>query len=1400
MDTETLTSQANELLFYTETSVGWWDLGWTLAILAMLFLLLFIKGDLSIIKVASSIKDRFVAFFQQLAKLKAKSEPVHMSQLFNALKLLTTESIERYNIPTYLALSFDTDLSSILGSIDSGHREKLILQQDKKEDKKESEKNWYLFDQGCVINHPNPIEIVADLCQHRPERPLDGIIICVSSSQLLAKDPVDIDRGAEILYQQLWQLQKKLEFVLPVYLIITDCEKISGFKRFWQFPDLHQHHDGIVGWSKPDDENQPYNQNWIHEALNIIANKLRHIHINFIKSTTETASVDALLFPANLVKLKSGMTRFCDTLFSGSSFHHSFMFRGIYFSGRLSNNEKETPSHKFINELFSKKIFKESNLAYPPQKKLFSSSKQLRFYQYISVGIFLFMTSWLALDIVNLTKQTKNLVTEIDTISDDQNDDSHKRGIKYISRVLEHIANMDANKLEHGSMLWSYITDLDEELVDYFADNIFGSIVFPAFECQINKLLLQQKNKIDTQITPIAWFEETAHLLELNGKLTELLVKTGFSEAQVAKRFGFLVKNLYNADIPVKFNQRSTLYFNAIKDRSYPINHGSQSKNNDTIVSQSKPCQLAPINKSDLWAQIKTKAENQLLEVQQQVQAPKSFLKVLKDLQSLPATLSWYKDTPDFSAGLEEYNQWATDMQQNWLQGHSKLNTCQRFSQSLDSMIVQLNIDDNEYGEGYLKNCISATHQQMRRDNGMALAQLYQKVDDEYKFKKQYQDLISQMKNISSLSFIQVTPPTHFDKGDSDFFWSVEHLNRALQMYDEYEEFAKQNYSSIALPTRENVKTNRHNNKIIVASEESNNDTSIDTSDNDGSVEGDNKTDLEDNLVSNSESSQEIGDETMTKISQKKNESFLAQAIVLKQLQLAMLTAVSDARVKETGLYSPDNFQPASQRESYLQSHVANFREAMGNLIKIHNKFKQLNFSDTHQQFLNMANQQAFKLLDEVDNVYRDSRLYTPLPRPLWTAHQYTESLFGINGKGQLEDYLVAQSDRANYIGFNYAEPLLTFLKTTDARLINYQLYSQWEKTLITLNKQLNKDPANDLNYLEQFFTNQLINTDQSNCFTQTKLFLEPQENNLFAASQNEIAKLASEHCTSFQADRIIREYQQVSDSFKKLLANKYPFSKKSGGKNVSRQEIKTFLAQYEGKNNGLTQRMKILAWKKQEYKRAHQFITDLDESIDFFDYLFGASSGAPDSPGIEISADFNVMQALASHVNHLSSWQLRIGNKYLNYPGEKSTLFWLPENRTQLTLNWAEDSPYKATALEDGKTDANQLVYKEKGVWNLLNFIQRHRSKSNDHSALIDESVLLDFGAKLSLKELATDDSESVPIDSDSDVSVNQKSKNDLSALGYMRLTLYGLDPETKQKIAIKVPKNFPHYAPKVN
>ncbi|WP_444995415.1 type VI secretion system protein [Aliikangiella sp. IMCC44359] len=1294
-----------------------WNTEWTLIAVVILLIIIIIKKDRPVTTLISFIFSGLKKVPGYLVTVSKKvisrltPKRLKLGSLFDAMALLTGDHNKRYQIPTYIALSDDTNLSELLTNVDAGHREKLIL----KRHRKEGDKNWFIFDQGCIITHPNPSDIASDLRQYRPERPIDGIIICINVQHLQSSDSAHIDEYAGNIYQQLWALQKEFEFVLPVYLLICDLDKVVGFEAFWKSKNLKEHYDGIFGWSNPNDINQPIQKAWIVNAFNEIAIFLRQIHTRFIDDDTNEVSSDTLLFPRNLNKLSRPTTRFCETIFGSSSYHRSLMFRGIYFSGKLRESESHPYIPKFIEELFAKKIFNESDLAYAPEKKLFSSNDKLRLYQYVSGFVFILMSTLLVFSSIDLKLQTDNLVEKIETAPQLSTTENSGKGVKLVKNVLNHISGMDANNIFYVSNPWSWFSTLDDKLAEYFSDDIFGDVVFPSFECKVNHLLHAQINKQQEFDDYSYWLDGVSASLKLRADLYELMQGTDFSKDQVSHKFKYLVENVFGEKLPEKFYQNSSLYFDAIKNkRYYSINRranvGSVNKANKQIA-----CKIEPINENKLWDSVKQKLDQINQHMLKKIAFPQRSYDLLIESQSLPAINSWEAKKDEVPNALLNYANWYSHLQNEWLLGHSEHNTCKRISSALATIANEFGLKETYFSSEYKDDCEENVRQQLEYDNNNNLQALYEinELAAGYSFSSRMRKQRDALDKVTSLYFIQTSVPEPFDESDYDFFWSVEHLSLALQAFNEYEQFSKENYKGIHLPPKNSVSSNK----------------------------------------------------------------YLAQSIAIRQLKLAMLTNVSNARVKKHASYQQNNFRPVNQKEAYLQSHAANFKEAMDLIISINEKFKALGFSDGSHWMLQIANRHAFELMKKVDELYLDNRLYAPLSRPFWGKHNYVQALFGINGDGQLKDYLVAQSDRVSFIALNYAEPLITFVSTTKGMSTDYQLFSKWEKTLIEINKKLDKNPANSQSDLEQFFTSELMSINQSNCFQQSSQLVHPQQNNIFAINQNSISNLVKSHCNSFRADRIASEYKNVNRLFLKMLAGNYPFSATANSDNVSPAVMRVFISKYPGKSSGLAQRMEVLAWKNREYNKALKFVKKLDSSIEFFSYLFESTANAQ---GVELASDFNVMQENAKYVEHIGKWQFRSGSKISHYPGAKSNIFWLPDDKVKVELNWAANSPFSAIA-KDGKTKGNRLSYDVSGVWSLLEFIQRHRSKLHDDKAFTPESILLNFKADLSAKNNAISGNE-IP-----------------DALALMRLTLYGLDPETKQKVAIKIPKKFPHYAPRI-
>ena len=71
------------------------------------------------------------------------------------------------------------------------------------------------------------------LKRFRPKRPLDGLIVTISCTDLLGTNADQIDETAKKLRTRLDELIRRLEMVLPVYVLITKTDLISGFIEFW---------------------------------------------------------------------------------------------------------------------------------------------------------------------------------------------------------------------------------------------------------------------------------------------------------------------------------------------------------------------------------------------------------------------------------------------------------------------------------------------------------------------------------------------------------------------------------------------------------------------------------------------------------------------------------------------------------------------------------------------------------------------------------------------------------------------------------------------------------------------------------------------------------------------------------------------------------------------------------------------------------------------------------------------------------------------------------------------------------------------------------------------------------------------------------------------------------------
>lgn len=71
------------------------------------------------------------------------------------------------------------------------------------------------------------------LTKHRGRRPLDGVVAMISAADLVDENPAQATGCAQLLRERLHALRDRTGQRLPVYVVITQCDRIQGFVDFF---------------------------------------------------------------------------------------------------------------------------------------------------------------------------------------------------------------------------------------------------------------------------------------------------------------------------------------------------------------------------------------------------------------------------------------------------------------------------------------------------------------------------------------------------------------------------------------------------------------------------------------------------------------------------------------------------------------------------------------------------------------------------------------------------------------------------------------------------------------------------------------------------------------------------------------------------------------------------------------------------------------------------------------------------------------------------------------------------------------------------------------------------------------------------------------------------------------
>jgi len=257
-------------------------------------------------------------------------------------------------------------------------------------------------------------EFLKLLRKARPNCPINGLLLVIPSESLVRDSFDDIQRKAGKIAQQLDTIQRILDVRFPVFVLITKCDLINGFREFFTGVKDPQLQHQMTGWSNPESLDTPFKPETVDQHLAEVVQRVSRRRLGLMRDPVPADAgkrrideVDALFaLPASIGAIAPRLRKYLETIFVAGEWSAKPLFlRGIYFTSALTEGSAldaelatalgmpvdQLPEGKawerersyFLRDLFVQKIFKEKGLV----TRASSTNKLIRRRQRIIGGV-----------------------------------------------------------------------------------------------------------------------------------------------------------------------------------------------------------------------------------------------------------------------------------------------------------------------------------------------------------------------------------------------------------------------------------------------------------------------------------------------------------------------------------------------------------------------------------------------------------------------------------------------------------------------------------------------------------------------------------------------------------------------------------------------------------------------------------------------------------------------------------------------------------------------------------------------------------------------------------------------------------------------------------------------------
>lgn len=1207
--------------------------------------------------------------------------------------------------------------------------------------------HWRFFDGAVVLDVPGDFfmrvdhtqsdeqnwkALLRNLMMRRPQRAIDGVVLAIPCTELFgdtALAPVVIGQRAAHIFDKLWQIQKWLGLCFPVYVVVTKCDQIPGFKSLARQLPAHNRRE-MFGWSNPYNLDAAFESGWVDQGFEEMIRQVNRLQCEVLVNRHDIEDADDLfLFSGRLLELRRPLRIYLGQIFKHSAYRESLQFRGFYFCGDgnelleafhepahamtaaasssgpassfydneqpaitgevlgLSKTSIETPEAApiFVTDLFETKIFRERGLARPVTRVSLSRNRWVIAAQAACVLTILVLAIGMTMDYRRLNETQAAFVGILNRLSLDKFERHETPNAKISTAeqdVADHLLRTVQSTRGYRFKTIFYPTSLlhplDMRLEEAMLP-LFNNLVLPSFRQQLlqkSKDLLAASPSAESCNKNTPYMRDMGSYEQLCGFSINLLRLQksieSYNRIAVANESGLpSEQDLKDLSEVEKYLTKHALPANFDKNPYFQVafahSKGDQilSKDVDGKVADQRFRGLVR-NFFEQWF-----TDNPAIHDLQELKGRVDELGEAQPYDRLDNTQKLL-DQVKSELGSPEFA---------WM-GKDQFELTPPLAEVTDDVIDGVTADPSAPvffpDPQALKNFVRSTGGRefavfVSKRNAAttnSIGDLLNLNNGNIQLSDNADQLRLYLGKLLKQPFAQKkdvssTPDTRVPR-DSQLLWKADVLQQAAALPDQYQGFIK---------------------------------------------------------------------DALANVPDRLHEPF--DSIALDRLEAGV-----ESMVIEAGKIEP--LPPSQDPEESIVPELQSFQEALVPLESLLDHLHKLGLTGAEDGLRETMISQASNLLSRIDNSYGQQAPYSTSGGNFdrWDGdNTATWAGFDAHTAEEVTQYVAFQRQQAQQYA-QKAAPLVDFLSARAKSKGQNPLVVKWQGIVSDVQK-VAKVPGTSLARLEDFISVDLPKVTPDNCTTTAAV-----GNSFFAERQADLRQSLSGRCRLLLKQIALRDYQKLAKFFNENLAGKFPFSdppQEQLPNEADPQDVVKLYGMLDSSGKSIRAGL-----DKGEFgdfnSQVQTFLKQLDSLRPAFEPLI---SGQPDAaPMFDFVPAFRVNLTREINGNQIIDWTLQVGEQTFHYRDPERAGRWNFGDPVKLVLRWAKDSPQQPTASRqpvDGKLNSRTVTFEYHDSWALFSMLALHRTPNNEFPRLVDpdpQTLMFDVGDTKSSDPASTDSS----------------------------------------------------------